>query len=603
MLESLRKLFALLDKREKRNFFVVLFLMVMLVFLEMARVGSVLPFIGAIANPDIIQNNDIFRAVYELAGEPSYQTFFVMMGFVLIGITLFRNGWHALTDYGIIRYSSMRSHTFSTRLLERYLSQPYSYFLRHNTTTLRRNVLGEVGTATSFLKNTLNFLAQLLKAVGLLILIIVADPLLAVISAGVLAALYGSTYFLIRGRLSKFGKRRLRTNRERFKAASESLEGIKTVRAHDRENEFLEKFGDSARRFAKLKALIDILSTVPKYVLDSVVYGGIIGVVLFYVTFVGSIGAELATLGLFVVAASRLMPALKQTLNNYSKMRGEFPAVDVIYRDMHRDAAVDLRQKILATAPSGARRITVEDAIKAENLVFKYQGADTALFNNLSITVEANTTVGVVGTTGCGKTTFMDILLGLLSPQSGHIRVDDTVITEQNVAAWRRNIGYVPQDIFLTDDSVTRNIAFGVPDEEVDHDAVQRAAGVAHIARFVEEELPDGYDTHVGERGVRLSGGQRQRLGIARALYHNPGVLVFDEATSALDSRTEKDVMRFIDDLAHEKTIVMIAHRLSTVERCDKIYVMEKGRVIDEGDYATLLARNEQFRALAQVSP
>ena len=234
--------------------------------------------------------------------------------------------------------------------------------------------------------------------------------------------------------------------------------------------------------------------------------------------------------------------------------------------------------------------------------MFQYQGAEAPLFNGLSITIEANTTVVIVGTTGCGKTTFMDILLGLLSPQSGQIRVDETVITENNVAAWRRNIGYVPQDIFLTDDSVTHNIAFGVPEDEIDHEAVQSAAGVAQIARFIRRRAPGRIRYSGGERGVRLSGGQRQRLGIARALYHNPSVLVFDEATSALDSRTEKDVMQFIDDLAHEKTIVMIAHRLSTVERCDKIYVMEKGRVIvDEGNYASLLARNEQFRALAQV--
>lgn len=602
MLSSLKKLFALLSGREKRNFFVVLLLMVVLVFLEMARVGSVLPLIASVASPDMIQQNSMFLATYEFLGSPGYETFFVILALALIAITLLRNGWNALTDYAIVRYSKMRAYSISKRLLERYLSQPYSYFLRHNTATLRTNVLGEVNQATAFLTNTLKFLSQVLKVLGLVALIVVANPLLAAIASAVLIVLYGTTYWIIRGRLGTYGKRRLRSNKERFKSASQSLEGIKTVRTHDSELHFLNKFSTAAQKNAKLQALIELFSTVPKYMLDSIVYGGVILVIIFFVVYVGSIEEQLATLGLFVVAATRLMPALKQTLSNYSKMRSEFPAVDVIYRDMHRPVLVDLERKAAALGRTGAERVKLTQELLLENIRFQYEGTEASLFEDLTIRVKANTTVGIVGTTGCGKTTVMDILLGLLAPQHGSVRVDDVVITADNVAAWRRNLGYVPQDIYLIDDTVTRNIAFGVADDAIDHDAVRNAAEIAHVAEFIEHELPNGYDSFVGERGVRLSGGQRQRLGIARALYHDPSVLVFDEATSALDSRTEKDVMSFIDGLAHQKTIVMIAHRLSTVERCDKIYVMDKGRVIDEGSYEELLDRNEHFRALAQIA-
>jgi ABC-type multidrug transport system fused ATPase/permease subunit len=601
MLNSLKKLFALLSRREKRSFFLVLFVMVVLVFLEMARVGSVLPLITAVADPAVIQRNTVYQEVHRALGEPTYETFFILMAVALIVVTILRNAWNALTDYAIVRYSKMRAFTFSRRLLGRYLNQPYSYFLNHNTTTLRRNVLGEVNQATSFLTNMLKFFSQGLKVLGLIALIVVADPLLALIAASTLIVMYGATYVLIRGRLARYGRRRLKSNRDRFKTTAEALDGIKTVRAHDSEHFFLDRFATAARKNAKFQIIIEVLSTVPKYVLDSIVYGGIIGVVIFFVIYVGSIEQHLATLGLFVVAASRLMPGLKQTLTNYSKMRSEYPAVQTIYEDMTRKTPLKPKRSANVTAATPDDRVTLSEELALEHIVFQYEGAERPLFAGLDLRIKANTTVGLVGKTGCGKTTLLDILLGLLSPQSGRLIVDDVTVTDKNMAAWRRNLGYVPQDIYLIDDTIARNIAFGIPDEEIDHDSVRRAADVAQIGDFIENELPAGYEAEIGERGVRLSGGQRQRLGIARALYHDPEVLLFDEATSALDSRTERELMRFIDSLSRQKTIVMIAHRLSTVQRCDNIYVMSEGRIMDQGSYDELLSRSGDFQALAQA--
>jgi ABC-type multidrug transport system fused ATPase/permease subunit len=243
----------------------------------------------------------------------------------------------------------------------------------------------------------------------------------------------------------------------------------------------------------------------------------------------------------------------------------------------------------------------VEKSIELESIRFNYPNTETPAIHDLSLRIEAGTTVGLVGPTGCGKTTSVDILLGLLTPQRGRLLVDGDEITEENLRRWQVNLGYVPQQIYLSDSTLARNIAFGIPEHKIDLDAVERAARVANLHDFVVSELPEGYRTIVGERGVRLSGGQRQRVGIARAVYHNPAVLVLDEATSALDTVTETAVMDAIHNLAHEKTIIVIAHRITTVRECDNIYMLDKGRIVAEGTYDRLLKTSEHFRALAKV--
>jgi len=302
--------------------------------------------------------------------------------------------------------------------------------------------------------------------------------------------------------------------------------------------------------------------------------------------------------GLYALAAYRLMPALQQIFQDLTSVRFSRCALDVIYNDFTQ-CAYKQRESI---SPQTQQSLPFSKSIEFRKMTFQYSKAPKPIIEDFDLLINANTTIGLVGATGAGKTTIIDILLGLLTPRKGGIFVDGVKVTEENIRSWQKNLGYVPQHIYLCDDTVKRNIAFGVPDNEIDGQAVRGAAILANIHDFVEKELPQQYETLVGERGIRLSGGQRQRIGIARTLYHNPSVIVFDEATSALDGITEDTILEAIHHLAHKKTIVIIAHRLGTVKECDIIYLLEQGRIVDQGTYDQLLANNQQFRKMAKVT-
>jgi ATP-binding cassette subfamily C protein len=304
-------------------------------------------------------------------------------------------------------------------------------------------------------------------------------------------------------------------------------------------------------------------------------------------------------LGLYAFAGYRLMPALQSAFTGLASARFNIAALEKIHDDLQWQPQTTSHVSTNGTRDSDNELLTLDDRLVMDQVSFTYPGADEPAIKGLSLEVPARTTVGFVGKTGSGKTTTVDLILGLLRPQEGTVSVDGTPLTESNLRHWRQDIGYVPQDIYLSDDTVMGNIAFGVPDQEINMDAVRDAAKRAHILEFVENDLPSRWDTLVGERGVKLSGGQRQRIGIARALYHNPSVLVFDEATSALDQATEASVMEAIYGLEGEHTMLMIAHRLSTVKRADNIVMLDKGRKIVEGNYNNLAHEHDKFRSMA----
>jgi len=287
-----------------------------------------------------------------------------------------------------------------------------------------------------------------------------------------------------------------------------------------------------------------------------------------------------------------MFPAVQQVYQSLAWLRSSRTVLDRVHSDMQEATGQ------LPPTRGAIGGLFLEKQLELSHVVYAYPATDRPALHGLSLTIQARTTVGIVGGTGAGKTTAVDVMLGLLTPQKGALKVDGVPITSDHMRAWQNTIGYVPQQIFLVDDSVAANIAFGIPADQVDHAAVEQAAKVANLHDFIMSELPQGYQTFVGERGVRLSGGQRQRIGIARALYHDPNVLILDEATSALDNLTERAVMEAVHNLSHEKTIIMIAHRLSTVKDCDTIFLMEKGRLVAQGRYDELAAENETFRRM-----
>jgi ABC-type multidrug transport system fused ATPase/permease subunit len=386
----------------------------------------------------------------------------------------------------------------------------------------------------------------------------------------------------------------------RGRLIQEALGGFKELKLNGLEDTYVRRFEVPARRHADDVGRLQILTEIPRFLLEGITVGVLLTLVMILLLRSGgSILSILPTLGAFAFAVMRLLPALQQIYASFATMRTGLP----ILKRVHRDFVTN--QQYFVPPSSNTMKVTplaFEQSVELREVSYTYATAQRAIFDGLNLKINAKSTIGIVGGTGAGKTTLVDIILGLLTPDQGELLVDGIAINKGNVRAWQRAIGYVPQTIYLTDDTIAANIAFGHSASEIDLSAVERAARIAALHDFVVSELPLGYQTKVGERGVRLSGGQRQRIGIARALYETPSLLIMDEATSALDNITERVVMEAVQNLRADKTIIMIAHRLTTVKDCDVIIMLEHGRVVSTGTYDELVAANDTFRRMAQGS-
>jgi ABC-type multidrug transport system fused ATPase/permease subunit len=373
--------------------------------------------------------------------------------------------------------------------------------------------------------------------------------------------------------------------------------GVKELKVIGLEDVYLSRFKKAAYRMARAQTTTEILGQAPRYILEGIAFGGMIVLVLVLLIQRGAdINAMVPTLGVIAAAGLRLIPALQTIYQQFTSLRSGLPTLESVHGDMVR---LDQENTRMRSEREAVPQKPLKRRLELSGIRYAYPGTERSALRGLDLTIEANTTIGIVGGTGAGKTTLVDIMLGLLDPAEGSMRVDGEVITPETRRSWQKTLGYVPQTIFLSDGTVAENIAFGHPPDQIDRAAVERAARIAALHDFVTTELPNGYDTTVGERGVRLSGGQRQRVGIARALYHDPAMLILDEATSALDNLTERAVMEAVHNIAGQKTIVMIAHRLSTVRNCDRIFVLRDGRVAASGRFEELVRTDDEFRKMA----
>ena len=621
MLNIIQKFRDLLDARERRNA-VILFLMILVTgVLEAVGVASVMPFLSVLSNPEVIQEKASLKWAFDTLGFTSPDSFLFVLGIAVFFVVVFGLSFRALTEYFLARYTQMRNYTLSSRLLRGYLSRPYSWFLNRHSADLGKTILSEVQQVVmQTLLPTAEVIAKGVIALCLVGMLLVIDPVVALVAAGLLGGTYFGIYLVLRRFLSRIGADRVRANRERFQIAQEAFGGIKEVKAAGLEQGYYRSFQQPARRFAKHQAANMIVGKVPRFVLQGLAFGGMLVVILILLAVRGgTLEQVLPTLGVFAFAGMRMLPAMQQVYQNATKLRFGTPALDALYADMMQGEASE-REGASMRGSRDAAPLHLHSDIKLSQVTYTYPNAGQPAVDNLDMTIQANTTVGLAGATGAGKTTVVDLVMGLLTPDQGQILVDDTPINSANTSqitaspdnrqlttdncqrSWQRALGYVPQQIFLADDTVAANIAFGLAREDIDMQAVERAARIAELHDFVLSELSNGYETLVGERGVRLSGGQRQRIGIARALYHDPDVLILDEATSALDNLTEKAVMDAVHNLTREKTIILIAHRLSTVQKCDYIFLLEHGRLAAQGTYSELLEASQEFRKMAAVN-
>jgi len=598
MLKIVRNLFTLFTKTERRRFYWLLVAIAIMAIMQTIGVGSILPFISMVANPEIVQTNKWLKWLYEIFGFSSISRFLFFSGLVVFAILIINNTFAAVVTWLILRFTWLRSHSLSKRLLANYLYQPYIFFLNRNTSELRKNVLGEVQTViTGIIRPLLNILKSTVMAVFIFCLLIAMDPLLAFIVFSVVGGFYTLFFLFINKRLTIIGRERVEANAKRFKVAGEVFGGIKDLKLLRREDVYLKRFSIASRRIATRQAFKGTISELPKFALEIFTFGGILIIVLYYLTLQYDIKKIIPIIALYAFAAYRLMPAMQTIFKGVADMKFASAALNILKKDMLNQSVDIVKERdVRATVQS----IPVKEKIKLKNITFSYSNRNIPAIRELNLDIDINTKIGLVGSTGSGKTTVVDILLGLLIPQKGQIQIDGIEVTEENLIGWQRNLGYVPQHIFLTDDSVLCNIAFGITQEDIDKKDVVKAAKIANLHEFITSELPQEYETIVGERGVRLSGGQRQRIGIARALYHKPKILILDEATSALDGATEEAVMRDILSLPDNLTIIIIAHRLTTVKDCDAIYLLENGRIVASGTYQQLEETNEKFRRMSR---
>ncbi len=596
----LRKLNSLLSPSHRRHLVFLALLVFLSGVMEIGGIASIMPFMAMVVDPGIVTHNHWLSILYQQGGFDSTRHFLIFLGSVVLGVLLLSNTISALTIWNILRFSFHLGKDLATKIFSAYLNHPYVYFLGRNTSDLVQNTLWEVNRIVNgVLIPCLTIFSRLVVAFFILGLLLWVNPALALISGLVLGGAYMAVFFGVRKTLAKSGVEIARENNRRTQVAYETFGCIKDIKILGREEEFFHKFQRPVERYSLYQSKSQMISLLPRYALETLAFGGIIVIVLYLLGGGGNLTHALPLISLYALAGYRLMPALQQIFANLSTIKFNLSSVDRITKDIESLPRREAGKELSVPAPP-ASPLPFSQSIVLDSVIFHYPNRKEAVLKGVSLTIPAKTSVGIVGSTGSGKTTTLDIILGLLSPSSGRILIDGIPVDHHNLRSWQTNIGYVPQQIMLMDDTVLNNIAFGIPEEKIDREKVVKAARLAHLHDFIENELPEKYNTEIGERGIRLSGGQRQRIGIARALYHEPSVLVLDEATSALDNITENVIMEAIGTLSRQKTIIMVAHRLTTVQACDTIFVMNQGHLVDQGTYAALQERNSFFGSLTQ---
>jgi len=595
--KTLKTMYALLSPRDRRRAGLVLVLMLATASFALLGVGSILPFLTLAMDPTAVQRSSMLNWIYLRSGVETVPDFVMVLGVATLTLIVLMNVVAALALWIEMRFINGATHSISVRLLEQYLSRPYDFFLTQNTTDLSKNVLNEVDQLVGgVLRSATVLLSRGLVAAALITLLLLIQPMVTLAAMGALGILHAIGYSAIHRRLTVLGKKRLDTNTGRYKFVAEAFGGLKEVKTLGREAFFIDQYAGVSKKNSDYVTASRVYPRLPLFLIESLAFGGFMAGVLVLMASGNTMADVIPVLGLFAIAATRLLPGFQEILSSLASFRFNEHLLQKLYSDL-----VETRVETVTSQAAGPQvPLAFERHIRLEHVGFRYDGTDRNVIGDLTLEIPKNSSLALVGTTGAGKTTLVDIVLGLLVPTSGRVVVDDTVLGVDNASAWRRKIGYVPQDVFLTDDTIMRNIAFGLHDAQIDRAAVEKAASIAHIHDFIVSELPEGYATVVGERGVRLSGGQRQRLGIARALCHDPELLVLDEATSDIDNITEGHITEAIQNLAGKKTLLIVAHRLGTVKRCDRICVLDNGEIIASGTFDELAASNPVFQKMIQ---
>ncbi|MBB3107760.1 HlyD family secretion protein [Psychrobacter luti] len=599
MLKVIKQLFALLTDKQLKQFYILQLLVVIMAFAELLGIASIAPFMALVGDISILETNGVFAQLYKMSGLNNPMDFLFYTGVIVLVMLTFSTVISMFTTWRLSIFGARIGTEIADRLYTYYMQQSWQFHASGSSAQLTKQVSTEAARISSqIVQPLMQMNSKLVLALFISISIVIYDPVIAILGLFIFSLAYLVLYRLVRQKLESNGQQLSEVSTQRFRLMNEGFGGIKDVLLLNRSHDFITRFHDSGKVFARAQGTNVAISQVPRYFIELIAFGAMILLVLVLIkVHSGNLGEVLPILAVYALAAFKLLPALQQIYSSLSQIKGNTAAFEAVKDDLEK--SFDIRKTSSDTVISTP--IELKKSIKLSDIEFSYPGKDRPAVEGVNMSIPVNSVIGLVGSSGSGKSTLIDLLLGLLMPQQGGIYVDDVRITVDNKRAWQDLLGFVPQSIFLSGGSIAENIAFGIPAKDISLKQVNKALNLASLTELV-EQLPDGVNTKVGERGVQLSGGQRQRIGIARALYHEAEVLVFDEATSALDGITEKIVMDAIHEFSGQKTIIMIAHRLKTVEKCDLIYFMEYGKIIDYGTYQELVVRNVKFKEMAKYA-
>lgn len=567
------KLGYIFDKRDKWKLLLLTGAIVIGSFLELLAVMVFVPFIDILQNPGTIQSRWYLKAIYDLFGFHSSKNFIVLISVGIIGVYVVKNVYLILEKDYIFRFSYNTQMKLSTRLLAAYMKEPYTFHLNHNIAILQRSLHEDTSRFMQVILYALELLAELAVSAVLVIYLLVISKSITIIVLGFLAVFVGGFLLVSRKYSRRLGLENQGYQGKIFQWMNQALGGIKEIKILEREAYFTDEFRKYWKKYARGLRIARTISILPKYTVEAVSMTGLLVAVIVKLLFGEADSVYfISQLAAFAVAAMRLMPSVGRINEHASNMLYALPSVELVYHDL-----VGIEGLTANDREERKADWKLQKGIQVQGVSYHYPDTEEQVLNNVNLTIKKGTTVAFIGSTGSGKTTMVDIILGLLTPVKGAVMADGINVHEQP-KTFHAQVGYIPQTIYLSDDTIRNNIAFGVREEEISEEAVRAAVEKAQLKEFI-ESLPHGLDTIVGDRGVRLSGGQRQRIGIARALYHDPEILVLDEATSALDNETESAVMEAIEHLQGMKTMLIIAHRLTTIRNVDVIYEVGGGKV------------------------
>ena len=598
MFKLISNLFNLLSPYQRKRFYILQLLVILMTIVEILGVASIIPFMALVGDMSQLQQDTFIAKFYQMSGINSESQFVFILGICVLIMLFISMVISVFTIWGLSMFANKIGTEIADRLYAHYLRQDWLFHASGSSAQLTKKIATETMRVTgAILVPLMQLNSKIILSLLMSITIFFYDPKVAAIGLSIFAISYFFLFKGVRNRLNKNGIAISEVNEERFRLMNEGFGGIKDVLLMGRYNDFINRFNRTGKTLAYSQGINAALAQAPRYFVELLAFGSMISLILYLiVSHNGNLGMILPIISVYAIGTIKLLPAFQQIYSSVAIIRANIPAFESIQKDLYDSS---LRGEMSKKVEESYLR--PKKQISLEKVRFTYPNKQEPALDGLSISIPINSVIGIVGPSGSGKSTLIDILLGLIEPDQGKLKIDNKIIDSKNCRSWQNTIGFVAQSIFLSEGSIAENIAFGIPNNEIDFKQVEYVLNLAHLTELT-KSLKQGIYTKVGERGIQLSGGQRQRIGIARALYHRADVLVFDEATSSLDGITEKMIMEAIHNFSGQKTIILIAHRLKTVQKCHKIFFIDNGKVVDHGTYDELIDKNEQFKNMSMHS-